>query len=65
MDFDRLHDVLPKYSTTWTVDDIETWLNFIGLSNLVPKFSIIIFNLGSASVDGSCLAELSEEDFRV
>lgn len=56
MDFDKLYEVLPKYSLTWTVDDIETWLNFIGLSNLVPKFRNICTYLGNASVDGSCLA---------
>lgn len=40
MDFDALYLVLPKYSTTWTLDDIEIWLNFIGLSGLTKKFSI-------------------------
>jgi hypothetical protein len=44
MDFDKLYEVLPKYSTTWTIDDIETWLNFIGLSNFVKKFRKFICN---------------------
>ena len=44
MDFDKLYEVLPKYSTTWTIDDIETWLNFIGLSNFVKKFRKFFYN---------------------
>lgn len=64
MDFDKLYEVLPKYSTTWTVDDIETWLNFIGLTNFVKKFRNSFHNEGEASIDGSILGELSEDDFR-
>jgi hypothetical protein len=64
MDFDKLYEVLPKYSSTWTVDDIETWLNFIGLSNFVKKFRNYSYKKGDASIDGSILGELSEEDFR-
>lgn len=57
MDFDKLYEVLPKYSTTWTIDDIEIWLNFIGLSNMVKKFrKFFLFIKGEASIDGSCLS---------
>lgn len=31
MDFDQLYQLLPKPSMTWTVNDIEIWLRFIGL----------------------------------
>lgn len=40
MDFEALHSLLPKPSLTWTITDIETWLDFIGLSAYAPQFSI-------------------------
>lgn len=39
MDYQRLYEELPKHPVKWTVNDIETWLKFVGLSNLYPKFS--------------------------
>jgi hypothetical protein len=39
MDFEVLYGLLPKPSLTWTVTDIETWLDFIGLSSYAPQFS--------------------------
>jgi hypothetical protein len=39
MDFEELFKVLPKRSVTWNVADIETWLQFIGLSSYAPQFS--------------------------
>ena len=41
MDFELLYTLLPKPSLTWTVEDIEIWLGFIGLSQYSPQFSII------------------------
>ncbi len=38
MDFEQLYSLLPKPSVTWTVSDIEVWLEFIGLSSYAPQF---------------------------
>jgi len=48
---------LPKTHTKWTTDDVAVWLQFIGLEVLYPSFK-------EASIDGSCLACLTEEDMR-
>lgn len=40
MDFDRLYEILPKFPAMWSMEDISTWLNFIGLGNHSEKFSI-------------------------
>lgn len=42
MDFEALQNLIPKPSVTWTVNDIETWLDFIGLSAYSPQFSIYL-----------------------
>ena len=39
MDFELLVSLLPKPSLTWTVADIEVWLEFIGLSQYAEQFS--------------------------
>jgi hypothetical protein len=39
MDFELLYTLIPKPSLTWSVQDIETWLEFIGLSQYAPQFS--------------------------
>lgn len=64
MDFDELYQILPKASITWTIKDIENWLRFIGLESYIDSFSNICKYLENASVDGSCLSELTEEDIK-
>ena len=43
MDYQRLYEELPKQPIKWTVNDIEIWLKFIGLSALYSKFSTYPF----------------------
>ena len=38
MDFEKLAEILPKPSTTWTIDDTQKWVNFVGLTMLADKF---------------------------
>jgi hypothetical protein len=40
MDYQKLYEILPKSPVKWTVADMEKWLDFIGLTNLYPNFSI-------------------------
>jgi hypothetical protein len=39
MDFDRLMQVLPKDPIRWDIEDVQGWLDFIGLSQLKQNFS--------------------------
>lgn len=64
MDYEKLRCVLPKVHTKWTSDDIAVWLQFIGLEALYPSFSKAPANAEEASIDGSCLACLTEDDLR-
>lgn len=32
MDFEKLIEILPKQPEKWNLEDVEKWLNFIGLS---------------------------------
>jgi len=41
MDFSKLYGELPKESIKWTVNDMEIFLNFIGLPAVYPKFSTL------------------------
>lgn len=43
MDFEKLAEILPKLSTTWTVADTQKWIQFTGLQNLAEKFCILLF----------------------
>lgn len=65
MDYEKLRNLLPKVHTKWTTDDVAIWLGFIGLESLYPTFSIPSSNAEEASIDGSCLACLTEDDLRV
>jgi|JI6StandDraft_1071083.scaffolds.fasta_scaffold01268_7 hypothetical protein len=64
MDYEKLRCLLPKTHTKWTTDDVAVWLQFIGLEVLYPSFSKPASNAEEASIDGSCLACLTEEDMR-
>ncbi len=32
MDFKKLSELLPKHPNSWSIEDVGTWLEFIGLS---------------------------------
>jgi hypothetical protein len=64
MDFERLADLIPKLSNTWTVDDTLKWLDFTGLQMLTDKFSMLNHNVEIIGIDGSCLHSLTEDDLR-
>jgi hypothetical protein len=34
MDFEKLAEIIPKLSSTWTVEDTQKWLQFTGLQIL-------------------------------
>lgn len=34
MDFEKLAELLPKPSNTWTVADTQKWIQFTGLNSL-------------------------------
>ena len=42
MDYEKLHQVLPKVTLEWNVNDVSEWLNFIQLPHLINSFSITI-----------------------
>ena len=64
MDYEKLCSLLPKVHTKWTTDDVAVWLQFIGLDLLYPSFSKVFSDAEEASIDGSCLACLTEDDLR-
>lgn len=70
MDFERLKQVINKNPQKWTLTDVEKWLEFIGLSNLSETFSKLIYNkfnifsLENASIDGSNLMLLEDEELK-
>lgn len=39
MNFYELQKLLPKIPIEWKIEDVEIWLEFIGLSNLKDSFS--------------------------
>lgn len=39
MDYESLYCVLPKEPKKWSMEDVQQWLNFIGLSSLQTTFS--------------------------
>lgn len=41
MDYPRLYNELPKEPIKWNVQDIQVWLQFIGLNSLYDKFRIL------------------------
>ena len=43
MDFELLYNLIPKPSQTWSVNDIEIWLRFIGLEQYIDQFRIVPF----------------------
>lgn len=43
MDFELLYNLIPKPSQTWSVNDIEIWLKFIGLEQYIDQFRIVPF----------------------
>ena len=46
MDYPRLYTELPKEPIKWNVQDIQVWLQFIGLNSLYDKFRNILANVG-------------------
>lgn len=38
MDFEKLAQIIPKLSRTWTVADTQKWIQFTGLEILSSKF---------------------------
>ena len=40
MDFEKLSLILPKDPIKWNIEDVCTWLSFIGLDNFHELFSI-------------------------
>ncbi len=39
MDYEKLHEVLPKVTLEWNVNDVSEWLYFIQLPHLINSFS--------------------------
>lgn len=39
MDYEKLHNVLPKVTLEWNVNDVSQWLEFIQLPHLIIPFS--------------------------
>lgn len=39
MDYENLFRVVPKEPKKWSIEDVNQWLNFIGLAALSPTFS--------------------------
>ena len=64
MDFEKLAEILPKPSTTWTVPETLKWVEFTGLTLLAENFRISFANIENLGIDGSCLHTLTEDDFR-
>lgn len=60
MDFERLAQILPKPSMTWTITDTQKWVDFVGLHMLAGKFCTCANNLEELGIDGSCLHSLNE-----
>lgn len=59
MDFEKLAEIIPKASHTWTIADTQKWIEFAGLQSLAEQFcnyEIIVEILG---IDGSCLHALN------
>lgn len=40
MDYQKLFSLIPKEPRTWNLEDLRIWLQFIGLPDLYPSFSI-------------------------
>lgn len=63
MDYQKLYTVIPKEPRRWTQNDVESWLEFIGLQELsdlfCKKISLIIER---NAIDGACLEVLNEDD---
>ncbi|KAM3138290.1 hypothetical protein pb186bvf_009566 [Paramecium bursaria] len=55
MDYESLFKVLPKEPRKWSIDDVSSWLSFIGLQTLQNTFTL-------NSIDGSCLELIEEND---
>lgn len=56
MDYPKLYELLPKEPIKWTVLDIGKWLEFIGLSSLTDKFSIVLLMQDSSRLMEAALA---------
>ena len=64
MDFEKLAEILPKPSTTWTVTETLKWVEFTQLTALAENFRTSFPNIENLGIDGSCLHTLTEDDFR-
>ena len=62
MDFEKLATQISKPTFKWNSTDIESWLDFISMSNLVTNFSTLSINKDDHGVDGSCLHDLDHND---
>ncbi len=63
MDFKKLSEMIPKHPNSWSLEDVGVWLDFIGLSQFKPQFSINL-NVGEKAIDGSCIFLLEDEDLK-
>ncbi|CAK85925.1 unnamed protein product (macronuclear) [Paramecium tetraurelia] len=55
MDYETLFTILPKEPKKWSLEDVSSWLNFVGLQQLQTTFT-------KNSIDGSCLELIEEND---
>lgn len=62
MDYENLRNLIGKPTLCWSDNDIEIWLRFVHLPQLIPKFSKSIYKLEKLSIDGSCLKDLNDSD---
>ena len=60
MDYERLHEILPKKYQNWTVENVATWLRFLHLEAVIPKFCIFHPYSAFYQIDGKELKFLTE-----
>lgn len=59
---DAIYVALPKKPECWTLTDVTTWLQLIGMEKYVDVFRRLSLILGDNSVDGLIIFELCSEE---
>lgn len=63
--YEKLVEVLPSRPEVWTSDDVDSWLEIIGMEKYKEQFrKLSTYLVGEMAVDGLLILELTEEDLK-
>jgi hypothetical protein len=61
MDIDQIMGIIPRRIHEWTQKDVEVWLTYIHLPQLVPKISKDIVHAEPHRIDGKKLLKMDHK----